>query len=54
VTRQNQRYYLSGPIVVGNGFCLDMPSGNVTDGTSSQVYQCSGSSNQRWDFYFGL
>lgn len=54
VTRQNQRYYLSGPIVAGNSFCLDMPGGNVTEGTPSQVYQCNAGANQRWDFYFGL
>ncbi|SFW91101.1 non-reducing end alpha-L-arabinofuranosidase family hydrolase [Amycolatopsis australiensis] len=33
---------------VGSGRCLDVPNGNQADGTSLQIYDCSGGANQQW------
>ncbi|MGW4056995.1 non-reducing end alpha-L-arabinofuranosidase family hydrolase [Amycolatopsis sp. NPDC004747] len=33
---------------VGSGRCLDVPNANQTDGTSVQIYDCSGGAGQQW------
>ncbi|MEU0797625.1 non-reducing end alpha-L-arabinofuranosidase family hydrolase [Amycolatopsis sp. NPDC005961] len=33
---------------VGSGRCLDVPNANQADGTSLQIYDCSGGANQQW------
>src|SRR5436305_1118133 len=33
---------------VGSGRCLDVPNASQTDGTSLQIYDCSGGAGQQW------
>ncbi|ANN18272.1 alpha-L-arabinofuranosidase [Amycolatopsis orientalis] len=33
---------------VGSGRCLDVPNANQADGTSVQIYDCSGGAGQQW------
>ncbi|WIV56372.1 non-reducing end alpha-L-arabinofuranosidase family hydrolase [Amycolatopsis nalaikhensis] len=33
---------------VGSNRCLDVPNGNQADGTTLQIYDCSGGANQQW------
>ncbi|MEV3858694.1 non-reducing end alpha-L-arabinofuranosidase family hydrolase [Streptomyces sp. NPDC050095] len=33
---------------VGSGRCLDVPNASQTDGTSLQIWDCSGGTNQQW------
>ncbi|UOX90843.1 ricin-type beta-trefoil lectin domain protein [Amycolatopsis sp. FBCC-B4732] len=33
---------------VGSGRCLDVPNANQTDGTTLQIYDCSGGAGQQW------
>ena len=41
--------YLPGQITDGNGGCLDLPSGNTTNGTLLHIWQCdSNGLNQTW------
>ncbi len=33
---------------VGSGWCLDVPGASRTDGTSTQIWDCHGGTNQQW------
>jgi hypothetical protein len=33
-----------------SGRCVDVPNGTTTNGTQTQLYDCSGGSNQRWTY----
>ncbi|MBY8877207.1 non-reducing end alpha-L-arabinofuranosidase family hydrolase [Actinacidiphila acidipaludis] len=37
----------------GSGRCLDVPNSSQTDGTSLQIYDCSGGTNQQWTLTSG-
>ena len=53
-SRFNQRFHVTGPIKVGGTSCLDIPGAVTTDNVHAQIFACSGSANQTWDFYPGL
>jgi hypothetical protein len=54
LTLENQLFYLSGPIEVGDSTvkCLDLPPSSNYEGSTLQVYSCHGGDNQMWDYYF--
>jgi hypothetical protein len=55
ITRENQLFYLRGPIEAGNnsGLCLDLPNSDSYEGAPLQISSCNGSGAQEWDYYFG-
>jgi hypothetical protein len=53
-TRFNQKFHFRGPIQTGGSFCLDVPNGSMFDNELARIMSCDGSTQQSFDFYFGL
>jgi hypothetical protein len=50
--KRNQQWHLSGAIHGLGGQCLDIRGGRGYDGSTVQLFPCTGGDNQRWDYYF--